>query len=74
MRGDRKSTVEQEHDKLLNDDQSVCETCGGLRTRGMHFVCVCASLEHYHSQAEHNQRTSHLQSVIRMLISPWELT
>lgn len=41
--------------------------CAGLR--------VCASLSRYfHSRAEHNQRGSHLQSVIRMLISPWELT
>lgn len=37
-------------------------------------VCLCISLEPLHSQAEHNQRSSHLQSVIRMLISPWELT
>ena len=37
-------------------------------------VCVSHSLEALHSQAEHNQRSSHLQSVIRMLISPWELT
>lgn len=75
MRGDWKCTEEQEHDKLLNDDHSVCESMT-VRTCVTECVCVsvCVSLEALHSQAEHNQRSSHLQSVIRMLISPWELT
>lgn len=78
MRGDWKCAEEQEHDKLLNDDHSVCVSMTVCTCVRCIFVCMCVcaclSLEPLHSQAEHNQRSSHLQSVIRMLISPWELT
>lgn len=76
MRGDRIRADEQEHDKLLNDDHSACAS---MTVCEMHIIvcvysCVCVSPSRGSPLTGGTQRSSHLQSVIRMLISPWELT